>query len=501
MRKPRWANRAANLAARRIRTGSSTNASDTWPDQALLEVLHATEGVNHCAFRVDGQRVDRQVAPAQVFFDGHVGRGVELETVIAGGRFSLGPGEGVFFIRFRMQEHWKILADLFVAVIDQFAWCRTHNTPVPFTDRKPEPFITNGTTDEVHLHRAILASRANMNVTIGIDIRRVLLFTMCAFSLGGCYYMQAARGQLDVMSKREPIDDLISADATPEDLAGQLELVVEARQFAVDELYLPDNDSYRSYADLGRDYVVWNVFAAQEFSLQPRIWCFPIAGCVGYRGYFSEDSAERKAGRLRKEGYDVVVSGIPAYSTLGKFDDPVLNTMMHWTDTVLVATIFHELAHQVLYVKDDSEFNESFASAVEEIGIERWLASRNEQGEFDAYLERRDLMQGLIELVASARTELEALYASSLAPHEMRKGKERRLEQLRSELNAELERSGRDAPGWLDSELNNARLASMGLYQNRVAEFRALYEDCERDLQCFYDNASSLQHARTSTTR
>jgi len=340
-----------------------------------------------------------------------------------------------------------------------------------------------------------------MNVTIGVDIRRVLLFTTCAFSLGGCYYMQAARGQLDVMSKREPIDDLITADATPEDLAGQLELVAEARQFAVDELYLPDNDSYRSYADLGRDYVVWNVFAAPEFSLQPKTWCFPIAGCVGYRGYFSEDSAERKGGQLRKEGYDVVVSGIPAYSTLGKFDDPVLNTMMHWTDTVLVGTIFHELAHQVLYIKDDSEFNESFASAVEEFGLERWLASRGEEAGFEAYQEQRELLRQFGEIIGVARSDLEELYASSLAPHEMRLGKRHRLEQLRGELGAKLEQSGHNAPEWLDSELNNARLASMGLYQNRVPEFRALYEECERDLQCFYDNASSLQHARTSTTR
>jgi len=331
-----------------------------------------------------------------------------------------------------------------------------------------------------------------MNLTFGTYIRRVLLLTMCVISLNGCYYMQAARGQLDVMSKREPIDDVVAMDATPDDLAKRLELVVEARQFAVDELLLPDNDSYRSYADLGRDYVVWNVFAAPEFSLEARTWCFPVAGCVAYRGYFSQESAERKAERLRKDGYDVVVSGIPAYSTLGKFDDPVLNTMMHWTDTVLVGTIFHELAHQVLYVKDDSEFNESFASAVEEFGLERWLTSRDEQHEFDAYLERRRLMQEFNVVVAAARADLETLYSSSLAAHEMRLGKERRLEQLRADLDAKLEQSGYEAPRWLDSELNNARLASMGLYQNRVPEFRALYEKCDHDLQCFYGRAKEL---------
>jgi len=200
--------------------------------------------------------------------------------------------------------------------------------------------------------------------------------------------MQAARGQLDVMSKREPIDKLIEAPDTPEELAARLRLVSEARQFAIDELLLPDNDSYRSYADLGRDYVVWNVFAAPEFSLDPKTWCFPIAGCVAYRGYFSEDAARRKADQLAEDGLDVAVGGVPAYSTLGRFDDPVLNTMMHWEDADLVATIFHELAHQVLYVKNDSAFNESFATTVEEIGIERWLTSRDQGGDFNDYNRR-----------------------------------------------------------------------------------------------------------------
>lgn len=337
--------------------------------------------------------------------------------------------------------------------------------------------------------------------TFGNSRCRGLLLAACALVLSSCYYYQAARGQLDVMSKREPIDELVATETTPEDLAGRLELVLEARQFAVDELHLPDNDSYRSYADLDRDYVVWNVFAAPEFSLEPRTWCFPIAGCVAYRGYFSEEAAGRKAMQLGEDGLDVVVSGVPAYSTLGKFDDPVLSTMMRSEDADLIATIFHELAHQVLYVKGDSEFNESFASAVEEFGIERWLTSRGEEAGFDAYRERRALRRRLMEIIAAARGDLEDLYSSSMAPDEMRSGKERRLEQLRVELDAELQRSGRDTPAWLANGLNNARLASMGLYQNRLPEFRALYEECDRDLRCFYEEASSLRRAGSSTTR
>jgi len=307
-------------------------------------------------------------------------------------------------------------------------------------------------------------------------------------SISGCYYMQAARGQLDVMSKREPIDELIEAPDTPDELAARLRLVSEARQFAIDELLLPDNDSYRSYADLGRDYVVWNVFAAPEFSLDPKTWCFPIAGCVAYRGYFSEDAARRKADQLAEDGLDVAVGGVPAYSTLGRFDDPVLNTMMHWEDADLVATIFHELAHQVLYLKDDSAFNESFATTVEEIGIERWLTSRDQGGDFNDYNERRERREKSMDAIAAARSDLEKLYASSMTAHEMRRAKETRLAQLASELPAELE-----------IDLNNARLASMSLYQSRVPEFRVLYELCERELRCFYDQASSLQPAESST--
>ena len=186
------------------------------------------------------------------------------------------------------------------------------------------------------------------------------------FQSGGCYYMQAISGHSDLMSRRQPVDEVIADEAVPEEIRVKLALVQEARDFAVTELLLPDNDSYRSYADLERDYVVWNVFAAPEFSLEPVTWCFPVAGCVAYRGYFDEEDARAKAEQMREDGFDVATGGIPAYSTLGRFDDPVLNTMMRWRDTDLVATIFHELAHQVLYVKDDTAFNESFATAVEE---------------------------------------------------------------------------------------------------------------------------------------
>ena len=328
---------------------------------------------------------------------------------------------------------------------------------------------------------------------------RAVVLIAVALTQSACYYAQAARGQYDVLRRSEPIDELLAADSTPDELAQRLELVQEARQFAIDELLLPDNDSYRSYADLERNYVVWNVFAAPEFSLQPRTWCFPVAGCVAYRGYFDEQDAQRKAAQLRDDGFDVAVGGVPAYSTLGRFDDPVLNTMMRWHDTDLVATIFHELAHQVLYIKDDTAFNESFATAIADIGLERWLLSRGNIDEYDAYQERRRARERLVAIIRDARAELETLYASGRDEDAMRAEKDARLLRLAGDLNTELAASGMESPGWLGGQLNNARLASIGLYELNLAEFRALYEECERNLECFYDRASSLRPSRSSS--
>ena len=304
--------------------------------------------------------------------------------------------------------------------------------------------------------------------------------------------MQAARGQLELMNKREPIDELIAANSTPDELTARLQLVLEARQFSIDELHLPDNDSYRSYANLERDYVVWNVFAAPEFSIEAKSWCFPVVGCVSYRGYFAEDDARRKAMQLREEGFDVAVGGVAAYSTLGKFSDPVLNTMMHWDDTDLIAVMFHELAHQLLYIKDDSAFNESFATAVEEIGIERWLAARGQELEFENYRDKHELRKRLIQHIESAREELTEVYASSLDVEEMRARKSDRLSRLSQALTGEFDPRGDETPGWVNENLNNARLASMSLYHGRLAEFRELFAQCDQDIQCFYDRAKAL---------
>ena len=319
-----------------------------------------------------------------------------------------------------------------------------------------------------------------------------LVMIVVIFQLSGCYYLQAARGQLEILQKREPIDELVAADGTSAELIERLSVVTEARQFSIDVLGLPDNDSYRGYADLERDYVVWNIVAVPEFSLTPKRWCYPVAGCVSYRGYFSPDSARRKADSLRGKGYDVAFGGVAAYSTLGKFSDPVLNTMMHWGDVDLVSVIFHELAHQLLYIKDDSGFNESFATAVEEFGMERWLESRRQADELTAWRERRALRSQFSALVADARTDLGEIYEADTGDDEKRGLKHERLLVLADDAKALFMDSESAAPAWLDDDLNNARLASTTLYHGRLPEFRTLLAECDNDLACFYDGARRL---------
>jgi predicted aminopeptidase len=330
-----------------------------------------------------------------------------------------------------------------------------------------------------------------MNSIIVICARRLAMLVVL-LGLNGCYYLQAARGQLEITRKREPIAAVVAADTTTPELAARLRLVAEARQFSIVALALPDNDSYRSYADLERDYVVWNVIAAPEFSLQAKTWCYPVAGCVSYRGYFSMDAAQKLADDLRRDGYDVALGGVAAYSTLGKLNDPVLSTMLHWTDTDLVAVIFHELAHQVLYVKDQTGFNESFATAVEEFGVERWLQSRGQVEELAAWCARRKLRAQFAELVTSARNDLDRVYALPVGDVAKREQKEERLRQLANTAIALFTANGSSAPEWLDRELNNARLVATTLYEGRLPEFRELLQACSNDLPCFYKAAREL---------
>ena len=320
----------------------------------------------------------------------------------------------------------------------------------------------------------------------------VTVAAMLTLSLSGCYYLQATRGHLELMGKREPIADLISDPATSAELVRRLELVSRARDFSIAELGLPDNDSYRSYADLERNEVLWNVFAAPEFSVRPKSWCYPIVGCVAYRGYFRKAAAEKLARRLREDGFDVFMGPVTAYSTLGRFDDPVLNTMLRWDDIQLVSVLFHELAHQVLYIRDDTAFNESFATAVEEIGVERFLAAGGIDADFDRYRERKHFRRRLMRLVDAARADLESLYDEPLDPRQMRTRKAWRIATLTQQVREMLADTGRDAEAWLEQPFNNARIASFALYEGWLPAFREMLARCAGVLACFYAEAERV---------
>ncbi len=331
-------------------------------------------------------------------------------------------------------------------------------------------------------------------------MRRLLFVLLClsALPLAGCgtagYYTQAVSGHLRLMSARVPIDELIADPATPEPLRDRLEVALEARRFAVSELGLPDNGSYTRYVQLEDSAVVWNVFAAPEFSLQPKTWCFPVAGCVVYRGYFSSKRATRQAARYEAQGYDTWVGGAAAYSTLGRFEDPLLSTMLHQDDARLAALLFHELAHQRIYVKDDSAFNEAFAAAVEEEGVRRWLS---QAGRYEALATWREFgarVQAFELLVARTRGRLQALYQSGADEAAMRAGKAEAFAQLHREYQA-LKASWGDWNGydrWFDEPLNNARLVPSATYRERVPAFRLLLHQAGGDLERFYAACEAL---------
>ncbi len=305
------------------------------------------------------------------------------------------------------------------------------------------------------------------------------------------------------MARREPIAAVVADPATPAPLKSQLQSVVEIREFSVHELGLPDNDSYRSYADVGRRFVVWNVFAATEFSVEPRRWCFPVSGCVAYRGYFSERKARGFAARLARQGYDVYVAGVPAYSTLGHFDDPVLNTMMSWSDVQLAAIIFHELAHQLLYVPSDSPFNEAFASIVEEEGVRRWLEQAGRRAELEAFQENRGRYLEVARLFEAARRRLRDVYAQELPAAEMRAEKQAVFAQLRHDHESLKRLPGNRSTfdAWFENGLNNAHLVSVATYQDCVPGLRRLLQASGNELAVFYANVRKLAVRQSAARR
>jgi predicted aminopeptidase len=310
--------------------------------------------------------------------------------------------------------------------------------------------------------------------------------------MSGCanvsYYWQSVSGQLDIWRRERPVEEIIADPATAQALKGKLARVLEIRAFASRELGLPDNQSYRRYADLGRPFVVWNVYAAPEFSTEPLRWCFLFAGCVPYRGYFSKEQADRFAAESAARGHDVYVGGVPAYSTLGYFADPVLNTFMHYPDFEIARLLFHELAHQTVYAKDDAMFNESFAVVVEGEGVRRWLDGMDDARQREEFERNNRARREFAGLIGKHHGRLEALYRSGLAPDAMRDGKRAILAELEAEYRALRKGWGGYSAydRWFAQQPNNAQLASVAIYTQLVPAFEALLKREGGDLARFY---------------
>lgn len=316
--------------------------------------------------------------------------------------------------------------------------------------------------------------------------------------LPGCsslpYLQQAAAGQAEVSAKARPIAEVLADPATPATLARRLQLAQDIRAYAISALKLPDNGSYTSYSDVGRPYVLWNVVATPALSLKPLESCFPIAGCLQYRGYYAEQDAMHYAATLREQGMDVFLYGVPAYSTLGWFNDPLLNTSLRYGELQLARLIFHELAHQVLYVKDDSSFNEAFATAVEQEGLERWLKQRGDSVSLVRYAESEVRSAEFRALMGKGHDALVALYGGQLPDAEKKRQKIAVQTALREEylkLKASWDGySGYDS--WFDPLPNNGHFASLATYHEKVPAFRAIFRQAGSNFQEFYARVKSL---------
>jgi predicted aminopeptidase len=289
--------------------------------------------------------------------------------------------------------------------------------------------------------------------------------------------------------------------ATSPELGKRLSTVRAARDFASRELALPNNKSYTSYADLKREYVVWNVVATPEFSVQPQEWCFPIVGCVAYRGYFEEPKAEKFAANLHTKGFDTVVEGVPAYSTLGKFNDPILNTMLSYGDDDLASIIFHELSHQVVYIPDDSSFNEAFAVTVEREGLTRWLAENGRTADLGRFQKRHERQEAAFRIIVRYRDKLAALYSAGGEPEVMRQQKREIFIALVNELKTlDAQYSVKSAlVAELEAEPNNARLASLATYFDCVPGFERVLLEQQRDLPRFYEAVRAISKLSRET--
>ncbi|UCI10270.1 aminopeptidase [Mesorhizobium sp. B1-1-8] len=314
-----------------------------------------------------------------------------------------------------------------------------------------------------------------------------------ASALAGCtsvsYYAQSIQGHVEIMAARRNVGGLIRDPSMPKALRAKLTSAASIRRFATDELALPNNSSYRSYVDIGRDDVTYAVFAAPQFSLAPVTWCFPVFGCVPYRGYFSRKAAIENAAELQGKGLDVYISGVTAYSTLGWFSDPLLSTMLRQDDTYIASLIFHELAHQKIYVNNDSAFNEAFAVSVETSGVRKWLRATGNRAGLRRYETNRKRSADFLGLIAKTRDELRRVYGSPRPPEKMAAAKAAAIDRLRvryRQMRDENWAGYRGYDAWFAAPINNAKLAATAVYGEQVPAFLRLFDLCGGDYPRFY---------------
>lgn len=325
----------------------------------------------------------------------------------------------------------------------------------------------------------------------------LLMLLLCS-ALMGCetvqYYSHVSWGQLNTVWGRQPIDELLTDETTSKPLHQRLASITQMRDFSISQLYLADNNSYRYYKDLQRPYAVWNVFAAPELSIEAKQWCFMVAGCVSYRGYFNQTLAEQYAQQLDEAGFDVYVAGVAAYSTLGWFDDPVLNTFVQRSDVQLAALLFHELAHQQLYLPGDTAFSESFAKTVEIEGVKLWLASRGKSVLLDGYLHKQAMADDFSVGLMALRTQLANLYTQPLNHKAMWANKKQLINHYQEVDYASFKLRWRSDryDGWVLTNLNNAKLVTINSYGQWLPAFQALFHKLNGDWQRFYDHAKQL---------
>jgi predicted aminopeptidase len=332
------------------------------------------------------------------------------------------------------------------------------------------------------------------------QIKHIFLIAFLMLGSSSCastaYYLQSVNGHIDILMRKQPIPEVIASEDTDEILQEKLEMVVDIRRFASEYLALPDNDSYTEYADLEREFVIWNVFATPELSLEPKQWCFLFVGCLNYRGYYAKESAFRYARELETQGYDIFVGGVTAYSTLGWFNDPVLNTMLGRDEFYLVNVIFHELAHQKFYLRNDTAFNEAFAETVAHTGVQIWLQQQGSDAAKMRFSAKQSDRTLFVNLVLKYKEKLESVYNSDSAIEEKRIAKRLLLDRLAeeyAELNQAVENGGQYSE-WFSSGLNNAKLATVITYQDYVAGFLALFHHVGENHQNFYELVLKLSN-------